>query len=118
MVVLTPRSRRSVAIGDVVLAMTRRGSYVLHRVRAAGDGWVQTQGDANSRPDRPVPVESVAAVAEAMLIGGVERPIPAARAIRLRRFVRAAIAWPLHRRAAQSPPPAGNSFLHRSVGVR
>lgn len=114
-IVLAPRSGRSLAVGDVVLAMTHRGSCVLHRVCALGDGWVQTQGDANSRADTPVPVESVIAVAEGMLVGGLEHPIPAAHGIRLRRFVRAALAWRPRRRGGRT---TSTSFLDRSVGAR
>lgn len=117
-IVLAPRSSRAIAVGDVVLAMTRRGSYVLHRVCALGDGWVQTQGDANSRADTPVPLEAVAAIAEAMLVDGAERPIPAARAIRLRRLVRTAVARSLRRGDARTPPTPSTSFPRRSVGVR
>ena len=118
MVVLSPHSQRVPAVGDVVLAMTRRGSYVLHRVCAVGQGWVQTQGDANSRADDPVPVESVAAFAEAMLVGGVERPIPAARPIRLRRFLRATVGRRLRLGDARVPQGTGGPFQRRSVGVR
>lgn len=117
-VILCPRSGRSIEIGDVVLAMTRRGCFVLHRVRAVGEGWVQTQGDANSRPDCPVPLECVAAVAEAIVIGGVEYPVPSARAIRLRRFLRTTLTWRPRSRGGRTAHAASASFLWRARGDR
>lgn len=87
LVMLAPRRERSLTVGDVVLARTKRGTYLLHRVRRIGADWVETQGDANMLPDERVPIGAVAAIAEAVVVDGRERGIPAARGIRARRLV-------------------------------
>ena len=109
-VVLAPCNRRPISVGDVVLVRTDRGTYLLHRVCAAGAGWVQTQGDANSLPDAPVSREAVTAIAESMLVDGAERPIPRARIVRARRIARRCLrrlgSWPA-KRARLSDPMEG-----------
>ena len=75
LVCLTPRNGRPVAVGTVVLAMTPRGGYMMHRVIRTGNGWVQTRGDGNGVADLACPLDSVVAIAESILVNGVEQPI-------------------------------------------
>lgn len=50
--------------GDVAMALLPGGRLVLHRVVAVAAGTVRLRGDACRRPDPPVPVEAVVAVAD------------------------------------------------------
>lgn len=99
-VCLTPRNGSPVKVGDVVLAMTAGGKYVLHRVRRACGGQIETHGDANPVADAPVALESVVAVANAILIDGWKAPIPKARLTRAVRRMRAALRNHLRRSQA------------------
>jgi hypothetical protein len=102
-------------VGDVVLALLPRGTYVLHRVRRSGRGWVQTQGDANADADTAVPTSSVVAIAEAIVVRGGERPIPAALRLRTRRLVTDAVRGRLPvTRASCAIPDVGRG---REVGA-
>lgn len=112
-VCLTPRKESPVAAGDVVLAKTSAGGYMIHRVVRANSGSVQTRGDGNVRADPPIPVESVIAIADALIVDGVRRPIPNPRLARARRRLAAAVheAWgsrgKLRGRSSVPPDAAG-----------
>jgi hypothetical protein len=86
---LTPRRSDSVQASDVVLLLTASLDCVLHRVIAVRGEYVQTRGDGNVVADKPVPLESILAVARSIMVEGREVPIPNARLARARRVYRA-----------------------------
>jgi hypothetical protein len=77
LVSLAPLGSRSARVGDVVLTRDTASRYVLHRVSAIGDSWVQTWGDGNMKRDPRLPLTSIVAIAGALVIDGRECPIPA-----------------------------------------
>lgn len=100
-VCLTPRQGKP-RIGSIVLAMTAEGSSLLHRIVRTGDGWIQTQGDGNIAADLPLAWDSVVAIADAIVVDGIERPIPVFRFGRSWRLARKIVAAVSRRRAAAS----------------
>ena len=91
-VCLTPRRGRPLMVGSVVLAITAGGTPVLHRIVRTGDGWVQTQGDGNVVADLPLASRSVLAIADAVVVDGIERPIPVPRFRFSRQLARKVVA--------------------------
>ena len=106
-VCLTPRQGKPL-IGSVVLAITADGSSLLHRIVRTGDGWIQTKGDGNFAADLPSTWDSVVAIADAVVVDGIERPIPVFRFGRSRTLARRVVAAVSRRRRSAA---AGDEAL-------
>jgi hypothetical protein len=68
-VVLGPVDRTTLAVGDIVLARTRRGPK-LHRIVDQGDGWVRVRGDMQPGAGQTITPDTVVA-----RLVKVERPL-------------------------------------------
>lgn len=101
-------SDRAVVVGEVLLAAVGSENLVLHRVRRVTDDRLVLQGDANVRPDTSITSADVLAVADAIRVGGLTRPIPPRPRNNARAMLRAAVGRWARERPTLGGPAIGS----------
>ena len=109
---LSPLRGQRLRKGDVVLAMPRPGSFMVHRIRGVREDAVILQGDANVVADPPVQRSAVLAVADGLMVNGALRRIPSGAFARPRAWARRVLC------SEKTPRAAGGAFQHVADALR